>query len=485
MDPLILASKSKARAALLHNAGLTFESIAADIDERAAEQPLVASGASAQDIAALLAEVKAMDVSARHPGALVIGGDQTLGFGEKRFNKPENDAAARAQLLDLAGDSHQLHSAVACVKDGQTLWRHVSTATLTMRALSPEEVGRYMARVGEGVRSSVGCYQLEGLGCNCSKGLRATISPFSVCRSSTFWPSCEKIRVWSCKHMTDPSITHPKAFVIGWPIAHSKSPIIHNHWLDFHGLIGSYEKIAVAPEDLGAFLSSLGEHGFVGGNVTIPHKQNLLNHVDVISPTAKRLGAANTVWLEEGRLHADNTDGYGFLANLDQHAPDWDGLKGGRTLVLGAGGAARPIIDGLIERGFDRVTLVNRTREKADALAEEFASMGLGDHVETADWDLRSDFLGDIDLLVNTTSLGMVGQRPLDIELASLPLSSLVTDIVYNPLKTDLLQAAEARGNRTVDGLGMLLHQAVPGFERWFGVRPSVTDDVRQLVLQT
>lgn len=164
MYPLILASKSSARATLLSNAGLQFETGTADIDERAAEQPLVEAGASAQDIAQLLAEVKAMDVSQRNPGALVVGADQTLGLGDKRFNKPADDEAARRQLLELAGQQHQLHSAIAVVKDGETLWRHVSTATLTMRSISPQEVGRYMAKVGETVRSSVGCYQLEGLG---------------------------------------------------------------------------------------------------------------------------------------------------------------------------------------------------------------------------------------------------------------------------------------------------------------------------------
>ena len=164
MISLILASKSQARATLLRNAGLTFDCVAADIDERAAEQPLIEAGGTAQDIADLLAEVKAKDVSDRYPGRLVIGADQTLGFDEQRFNKPKDDAAARAQVLALAGKSHQLHSAVTCVKDGETLWRTVSTATLTMRDLSPEDVGRYMARVGEEVRSSVGCYQLEGLG---------------------------------------------------------------------------------------------------------------------------------------------------------------------------------------------------------------------------------------------------------------------------------------------------------------------------------
>ena len=275
----------------------------------------------------------------------------------------------------------------------------------------------------------------------------------------------------------------PKAFVIGWPIAQSKSPIIHGHWLKQHSLAGSYEKIAVEPDELGSFIKSLQNRGFVGGNVTIPHKQAILNFVDVIHPTAVRLGAANTVWFEDGKLHADNTDGYGFLANLDQCHPGWDKHEDGKALVLGAGGAARPIINGLIERGFKTVTLVNRTRKRAEELAVLFENLDFPNHVVTADWENRSNLLADKDLVVNTSSLGMIGQPLLEMDLATLPSTTLVTDIVYNPLLTDLLKAAQARGNPVVDGLGMLLHQAIPGFEHWFGVRPYVDNELRQLVL--
>lgn len=276
----------------------------------------------------------------------------------------------------------------------------------------------------------------------------------------------------------------PKAFVIGWPIEQSKSPLIHGHWLKQHGLAGSYEKIAVEPQDLEKFVGSLRDRTFVGGNVTIPHKQAVLAHVDVIHDTAKRLGAANTLWFEGDKLHADNTDGYGFLANLDQRAPGWDAKQGGHALVIGAGGAARPIIDGLINRNFKKVTLVNRTRARAEELQQLFAVLGFADRVWVEEWDNLSPALVGKDLLVNTSSLGMVGQPALEIDLDALPTSALVTDIVYNPLETDLLAAASIRGNRVVDGLGMLLHQAVPGFEHWFGTRPAVTDGLRTRILE-
>ena len=278
--------------------------------------------------------------------------------------------------------------------------------------------------------------------------------------------------------------TMRKAFVIGWPIEQSKSPLIHTHWLSDFGIDGSYEKIAVAPQELGTFVATMQRQGFVGGNVTLPHKQAILAHVDVIHQTAKRLGAANTVWLEDGKLHADNTDGYGFLANLDQSAPGWDQKNDAKALVLGAGGAARPIVDGLISRGSKVVTLVNRTRERAEDLAALFADLGYGERVVVADWEQRSACVAGQNIVVNTSSLGMIGHHPLDLSLDALSASALVTDIVYNPLETELLAQAKARGNGTVDGLGMLLHQAVPGFERWFGARPTVTDQLRDLVLK-
>lgn len=279
------------------------------------------------------------------------------------------------------------------------------------------------------------------------------------------------------------TLDNPRAFVIGWPISHSKSPIIHTHWLKQYGLDGSYEKIAVEPDKLGEFLAKLKTGEFAGGNVTIPHKEALFDHVDVIHSTAKALMAANTLWMEDGKLHADNTDGFGFLANLDQNCPDWDKKEQKSALILGAGGACKPIVNGLLKRGFKNISLVNRTRKRAEDIAKIFDDIGYKGVVEVADWEKRERLCENIDLLVNTTALGMTGQPSLEINLDCLPQTALVTDIVYAPLKTGLLIAAEKRGNRIVDGLGMLLHQAVPGFEKWFGVRPTVTNELRNLVL--
>lgn len=271
----------------------------------------------------------------------------------------------------------------------------------------------------------------------------------------------------------------PRACIIGWPVAHSRSPLIHNHWLARYGLEGSYERAAVAPEDFESFVRSLAEQGFVGGNVTLPHKEKAFELCEVTTETASRLGAANTLWLEGGRLYGDNTDGEGFLGALDQDAPGWDARKA-FAVVLGAGGAARAVVDALVERGIERIVVVNRT----GARAEEVAARA-GGRVEVADWDRRAEVLAGADLLVNTTSLGMVGQPPLEIALAALQstaVSAVVCDIVYVPLETPLLREARALGSRAVSGIGMLLHQAVPGFRRWFGVTPTVTPELRALV---
>jgi shikimate dehydrogenase len=269
--------------------------------------------------------------------------------------------------------------------------------------------------------------------------------------------------------------TSPRAFVIGHPIAHSRSPLIHGHWLKVHGIAGSYEKIDVAPDDLSAFIASLKKNGFVGGNVTVPHKARVLELADAVDEAADAIGAANTLWFDDDDLVAGNTDALGFLANLDQEAPGWD-AKGGAAVVLGAGGAARAVIHGLIERGFD-VALANRTFMRAVDLAEEHE-----EGVWAYAWEELPPLLRTADLVVNTTSLGMTGQPPLDLSLDGLKRDALVCDIVYAPLETPLLLAARARGLRNVGGLGMLLHQAVPGFERWFGVRPEVTPELRALI---
>lgn len=265
-----------------------------------------------------------------------------------------------------------------------------------------------------------------------------------------------------------------RACVIGWPVEHSRSPLIHNYWLKQYGIDGRYEKEAVRPEEFAAFVASLGARGYVGCNVTLPHKEAALRAAASADAAAVAIGAANTLWLDQdGTLNASNTDAYGFMTNLEAEAPDWN--EGERpVMVLGAGGAARAILYGLLQAGVSGILLANRTSKRAEALAGEF-----GPRVSVADWEQRDRALTTCGLLVNATSLGMTGKETLELDLAALPKDAVVADIVYNPLTTELLAAARARGNRAVDGLGMLLHQAVPGFERWFGVRPEVTPELR------
>jgi shikimate dehydrogenase len=283
--------------------------------------------------------------------------------------------------------------------------------------------------------------------------------------------------------------TPRKAGVIGWPIGHSRSPVIHRYWLKQHGIDGSYDPIPVEPDRIAGFLRDFASSGLAGANVTIPHKEAALAGVTHATAIASAIGAVNTLWLENGTLNGTNTDAEGFLANLDQLAPDWatsggatrgGGRAGGPAVVLGAGGASRAIIVALRDRGVLPVAIVNRTRDRASVLAERF-----GPRVTAHDWSELPALLRTARVLVNTTSLGMAGQPPLEIDLAPLPGDALVTDIVYTPLETPLLGAAKARGLRTVDGLGMLLHQAVPGFELWFGVRPTVTPELRAAVVAT
>jgi len=268
----------------------------------------------------------------------------------------------------------------------------------------------------------------------------------------------------------------PRCFVIGHPIAQSRSPLIHGEWLREHRLPGSYERIDVAPSDLPAFISRVRAGEFAGGNVTVPHKETVMALVDEISAAGRAVGAVNTLWREGDRIIADNSDVGGFLAHLDSTVPGWQG-KVGTALVLGAGGAARGICYGLKARGVARIIVANRSPERAAELVA-----ALGHPLVAGDWPRRGSLVGDADLIVNTTALGMQGKPPLEIDLAALRPGTIVDDIVYVPLKTALLAEAELRGGVPVDGLGMLLHQAVPGFARWFGVTPQVTPALRTLI---
>lgn len=270
----------------------------------------------------------------------------------------------------------------------------------------------------------------------------------------------------------------PLAGVLGSPISHSKSPQLHRHWLETNEIEGHYIPMDVAPEDFETVLRALPKAGFVGANVTIPHKEAALTLADVISDRAKRIGAANTlVFHADGKIEADNTDGYGFLQNLLGGVTDWNAAQG-PAMVIGAGGAARAVLFALLEAGVPEILLTNRTRARAETLAAVF-----GGRISVIDWSEAETALAQVALLVNTSSLGMVGQPELTLGLDKLAATTVVTDLVYNPLKTALLQTAKARGRPTVDGLGMLLHQGVPGFERWFGVRPEVTAATRAAVL--
>ncbi|MFK7791051.1 MAG: shikimate dehydrogenase [Devosiaceae bacterium] len=275
-----------------------------------------------------------------------------------------------------------------------------------------------------------------------------------------------------------------RAAVLGWPISHSRSPLIHGSWIKEHHLDASYEPIAVDPNGAKDWFTRFGEHDLAGANVTIPHKETALAACDHVADHAARLGAVNTLWLQDGALQGTSTDGEGFMANLAQQAPNWFGHPNAHTaLILGAGGAARAIVDALLVAGVERIILLNRSVERAEGLAKHFAiHFGAGRVVPgpLSDFD---DMAGAAGLLVNTTALGMAGQPPLHVAIEALPDGATVSDIVYTPLQTDLLAKAQAREHPTVDGLGMLLHQAVPGFERWFGVRPTITPALRQLII--
>ncbi len=267
-----------------------------------------------------------------------------------------------------------------------------------------------------------------------------------------------------------------KAAVIGHPIGHSKSPLIHGTWLEAYGIKGSYEAIDIMPGDLERDVSGLIEKGFSGFNVTIPHKEAIIPLCHDVDDTVRAIGAANTIVIKEGKLYGTNTDAFGFLQNIKEAAPDFD-FTAGPALVLGAGGASRAIIYALKSAGVPKVIVANRTKEKAEKLAREFGA-------EVCDWDRRTAYLSDLNLLVNTTSLGMTGRDPLDMDLSALPENALVNDVVYAPLYTGLLQQAQERGNPVVTGIGMLIHQARPAFERWFGVMPAVTETLIEKVLK-
>ena len=272
--------------------------------------------------------------------------------------------------------------------------------------------------------------------------------------------------------------TIPVAAVLGHPINHSKSPKLHNYWLSLFNIDGYYIPLNIDPRNFENSVRALSGLGFVGANVTIPYKEKVLKIADKISDRAAIIGAANTLtFLQDGSIYADNTDGYGFLQNIKCKYNDWTAGEG-TSVVFGAGGASRAILGALIEDGANEVILTNRTRSRADQLRSDF-----GAKIKVVDWMKVQNYLSDASTVINATSLGMDGKAELPIPLQGLNKNTLVTDIVYTPLNTPLLENAAKRGCRTVDGLGMLIHQAIPGFERWFGVKPDVSENLRELLI--
>jgi shikimate dehydrogenase len=269
-----------------------------------------------------------------------------------------------------------------------------------------------------------------------------------------------------------------RACIVGWPVEHSRSPMIHGHWLAKYRIDGAYTKAAVKPEDARTFFRSLAANGLAGCNVTVPHKEAAFAAADELDGSAVAVGAANTLWLEGGRLHAANSDTYGFMTHLGEGAPRWRD-RDAPVVILGAGGSARTIVYGFLEAGVGEIRIANRTFDRAEAVARHF-----GAKVKPVAWADRHAACARAGVLVNTTTLGMPKSGPLDLDVAALPPFATVADIVYVPLETALLRNARARGLAAVDGLGMLLHQAVPGFEKWFGVRPVVTPELRQIIVR-
>lgn len=271
----------------------------------------------------------------------------------------------------------------------------------------------------------------------------------------------------------------PKAFICGHPIKHSRSPMVHGYWLKQYNIAGSYKKQDLSPVAFEEFIPLAQENGFVGGNVTIPHKEAAFRLVDKLDDVATKIGAVNTIWIEDNTLIGSNSDAYGFVANLDQNAAGWDNdAKNKTALIFGAGGASRAVLFSLVQRGISKIYLANRTIEKAENLAKEFGSSIMPITIGEVEEALK-----EVDIFVNSTSLGMNTQDTYPFDITKLKETALVTDLVYTPLETVLLKTAKEAGLTSVDGLGMLLHQAVPGFEKWFGIRPKVTAQLRQYIV--
>ena len=468
---LILASQSTMRRRILNAARIDAQFMSPQIDEENITKSLIAVQALPRDIADTLAEHKALKISRKNLNSWVIGCDQILVFEGEVFGKPVSPEALKDTLSRFSGQTHSLVTANVIYKNGKPQWRHVSISQLSMRIITATEIDTYIEAHWPVVKHSAGGYHFE-----------RTPDLFSSVRGNWFdimGLSIDPILSFLNQNQTGSPFQTPRlAAVLGHPVAQSKSPLMHGHWLKKNQVSGDYIAIDIPPMRFNTTVRMLFDVGFSGFNVTIPHKVQALAFADDMSSRAHRIGAANTlIKMDSGKISADNTDGYGFMTNLGSQSSTW--LPGaGPSLVLGAGGAARAVLVALLDAGVPKIYLCNRTRARAEDLAADISYC-----IEVIDWEDKQDILPDVFTVVNATSLGMTGKPPLEFDLKNVNPDALVTDLIYAPLETQLLRDARARGCEVVSGIGMLLHQGVPGFDAWFGSWPAVDEELEALVL--
>ena len=469
MSRLILASTSASRRSMLDMAGVAYEAVAPSVDEAGLKIALRAEGADARVIADALAEAKAVKISRNYPEALVLGADQMLALDDgTTLDKAKDLAEQRAQLLSLRGQRHRLIAAIVAAEAGRPVWRYVDTAILNVRAFSGDWLDAYLSAEGETLLSGVGGYRIEGAGVQLfDRGARRPVHHSRPAARAAARLAASAGRDTRMNWRDLPLPGHSYAEVIGDPISHSKSPLIHNFWLDRLEIDAEYRRAHVLTADLPHYLQqrSADAH-WRGCNVTVPHKSVVLSHVLSFSEDVTLIGAANTLAPSgaEGDIAAHNTDWKGFLRPLANTA-----LEGRHAIVIGAGGASRAVLYALKARGVEQVTLVNRTRAHAEALLEAFDVNG---RVLPPGAPLPN-----ATLLVNASSLGMVGAPPLLLDLSPLPRSSIVYDIVYAPRETPLMNAARARGLTVIGGLPMLIGQAAEAFGLFFDTDAVLTEE--------
>ena len=469
---LILASQSKMRRHILECSNIAVTIVSPNIDEESITKSLISENASLRDIPDTLAEYKAKKISIKNPGRSVLGCDQVLVFKNQIYGKPASRKDLIERLRLLQGQNHRLITANVIYKDTKPIWRHVAITHMTMHSFNNTEIQDYVDRAWPSISDSCGGYYFE-----------KTPHLFSAVRGNWFdilglsiGPVLGFLNQTSEKK---PLTVPPIVAVLGHPISHSKSPQMHRYWLNKSKLNGDYIAIDVPPKHFSNTIKVLASVGLSGFNVTIPHKEAALTLADKVSTTADKIGSANTLTVAKNcDIYADNTDAYGFMENLRASSLNWD-ARSGPALILGAGGAARAVLFSLVEAGVPKIYLCNRTRARAEELMETSSLL-----IDVIDWEDKELWLPQITTLVNTTSLGMIGKPALDINISTLSKNALVADLIYSPLETDLLRAASKKGCQVVGGIGMLLHQGVPGFEGWFGVRPNVDEEIERLVLE-